>query len=106
MVEQLESLAVDPTSTAWLVAALPTIVFLLSSFVAFSTGTSYGTMGLMVPMVIPLTYATLAAAGTPMTPDHPILLATAGSVLAGAIFRRPLLAPLRHYDPLLASKRL
>lgn len=86
LVEQLRELASDPTSSAWLVAGLPTIIFLLSSFVAFSTGTSYGTMGLMVPLVIPLVYAALAAAGTAMTPDNPILLASAGSVLAGAIF--------------------
>ena len=86
LVEQLARLADDRASSAWLVALLPTLIFLLSSVVAFSTGTSFGTMGLMVPMVVPLAFAALNAAGASVSPDHPILLASLGSVLAGAIF--------------------
>jgi Na+/H+ antiporter NhaC len=65
---------------------LPTLVFLLASIVAFCTGTSFGTMGILVPMVITLTHALLASRGSPVTADDPILLATIGSVLAGAVF--------------------
>ncbi len=86
LVEQLNALADDPRTTKLLVAGLPTAIFLISCAVSFSTGTSYGTMGLMVPMVIPLTVATLQAAGREITPDDPILLASVGAVLAGAIF--------------------
>lgn len=86
LVDGLRHLADDPQSSAWLMAGLPTIVFLISGVVSFCTGTSFGTMGLMVPMVIPLAAATLDAAGVPLTPDNPILLAAVGSVLAGSIF--------------------
>ena len=65
---------------------LPTVVFLLASIVAFCTGTSFGTMGILVPMVVPLSYAMLTAAGQTVTPDNPILLCCIGGVLAGAVF--------------------
>ena len=61
---------------AWL---LPTLVFLTAGVVAFATGTSFGTMGILMPMVIPLAVA--------LAPEDPtILLAASGSVLAGAVF--------------------
>ena len=60
---------------------MPTIIFLLSSIVAFSSGTSWGTMALLMPIVI-TTMAQMTTAG----PNEPIMLATVGSVLAGAIF--------------------
>jgi Na+/H+ antiporter NhaC len=65
---------------------LPTIVFVLASAVSFCTGTSYGTMGLLTPLAISLTYSLLAAGGGPVSPSDPLLLATVGSVLAGAVF--------------------
>ena len=70
--------------SVWFLALLPTGVFLLSAAVAFCTGTSFGTMGLIVPMVVPLAFEALgpeSAAGT-----DPLLLASLGGVLAGAIF--------------------
>src|SRR5690606_22290589 len=86
LVQQLNALADDPTSSALLMAALPTLIFLISCAISFSTGTSYGTMGLVIPMVIPLTIASMQAAGREITPQDPILLASVGAVLAGAIF--------------------
>lgn len=86
LVQQLNALADDPTSSNILLGALPTIIFLTSCAIAFSTGTSYGTMGLVIPMVIPLVVAAMQAAGREITPNDPILLASVGSVLAGAIF--------------------
>ncbi len=65
---------------------LPTVVFLLASVVAFCTGTSYGTMGILVPMVIPLAHAMISASGTVVTTGHPIFLCSVSGVLAGAIF--------------------
>jgi Na+/H+ antiporter NhaC len=67
---------------AWL---LPTVVFLLSSTVSFSTGTSWGTMGIIMPLAIPLTVAALDTGGG-VSPSDPILICTVGSVLAGSIF--------------------
>ncbi len=70
-------------AAAW----LPTIAFVLSSLVAFATGTSYGTMGILMPLVIRVTYRLLAgdAPSSPVAED-PIMIASIGGVLAGAIF--------------------
>ena len=68
------------------VKLLPTAVFLLAALLSFATGTSFGTMGILLPMVIPLTHALLSAEGAAFDVHHPILLGSVGSVLAGAIF--------------------
>ncbi len=65
---------------------LPTMIFILASIVAFATGTSWGTMGIVMPLVIPLAYAQLAAGGGDVSASDPILLGSIGGVLAGAIF--------------------
>ncbi|MHC2067937.1 Na+/H+ antiporter NhaC family protein [Bremerella sp. T1] len=65
---------------------LPTIIFLIASAVAFSTGTSWGTMGILVPLSVSLTANMLTAGGQPLDVSDPILLTVVGSVLAGAIF--------------------
>jgi len=65
---------------------VPVIVFVTSAATAFATGTAWGTMAIMLPVVIPLT----AALGGPVThpggPEFGILLGATASVLAGAIF--------------------
>ena len=56
---------------------LPTLVFLVAALTAFATGTSFGTMGILMPMVVPLTFA--------VAPDSmPIAFAAVGAVLSGA----------------------
>ncbi len=66
------------------VALLPSIVFLVAAIMAFSTGTSWGTIGILTPisvgLAIQLDFAVEAAL------NSSIVLATSGSVLAGAIF--------------------
>ena len=61
---------------------LPTVVFLIAGAMAFSTGTSWGTMAILTPLSIGLALQLDAAGG----PNGAIPLATCGSVLAGAIF--------------------
>ncbi|MDB4749336.1 hypothetical protein OAF83_00375 [Rubripirellula sp.] len=61
---------------------LPTVVFLIAGAMAFSTGTSWGTMAILTPLSIGLALQLDVAGG----PDGAIALATCGSVLAGAIF--------------------
>lgn len=80
--DYLSSLLGDWLAVAW----MPTIVFILSGFVAFATGTSWGTMGIIMPLVIPLVYSSLSSAGGEVSPQDPILLGSIGAVLAGAIF--------------------
>ena len=58
-------------------AMLPTLVFLVAALTAFATGTSFGTMGILMPMVVPLTFA--------IAPESmPIAFASVGAVLSGA----------------------
>lgn len=73
-------------SRATFLRFFPTLVFLLSAVVAFCTGTSFGTMGILMPMVVSLAYTLLNAVAGPVAPDNPILLASVGGVLAGAVF--------------------
>lgn len=64
---------------------LPTLIFILAGFTAFATGTSWGTMGIVMPLAIPLV-GSLLSSGGPVDPNDPIFLATIAGVLAGAIF--------------------
>lgn len=64
---------------------LPTLVFVLAGFTAFATGTSWGTMGIIMPLAIPLAGSMLSLSG-PVDPNSPIFIATIAGVLAGAIF--------------------
>lgn len=58
--------------------ALPVVIFLLAGVVAFSTGTSWGTMALLLPVAAPL--------ATVLSGELPIVLACMGAVLDGAIW--------------------
>lgn len=66
---------------AWM---LPAVMFLLASLVAFSTGTSYGTMAILLPNIVVLSYtmgeADAAIGGTAL------MILTIGAVLEGSIF--------------------
>ncbi|PRY82767.1 Na+/H+ antiporter NhaC family protein [Alkalibacterium olivapovliticus] len=58
---------------------LPTVIFLLGAIISFATGTSYGTMGILMPLAIPL--------ATAMQPENAdFIVMSAGAVLTGAIF--------------------
>jgi Na+/H+ antiporter NhaC len=67
---------------------LPVLVFVLSAVVAFSTGTSWGTMAILIPLVIPIAHGLAAAAG--QAPGEgvymTILVGTISSVLAGSVW--------------------
>ncbi len=62
-------------------AILPLSVFLLACFVAFSTGTSWGTTAIMMPIAVPLVYK-LSTGGDP----GQLAFATVGAVFTGAVF--------------------
>jgi Na+/H+ antiporter NhaC len=66
--------------------AMPVTTFLVASAVSLATGTSWGTMGLITPLAIGITHGLLQSDTGPPPVDHPLLLATIGAVLAGAIF--------------------
>lgn len=66
------------------VAALPAVVFLLAAVMSFSVGSSWGTMGLLTPLCIPIAGA-LTGLESGVAPG-PIMIATIGAVLTGAVF--------------------
>lgn len=58
---------------------LPTVIFTLGAIISFATGTSYGTMGILMPLAIPL--------ATAMQPENSeFIVMSIGAVLTGAIF--------------------
>jgi Na+/H+ antiporter NhaC len=65
---------------------LPGLVFVVAALTAFSTGTSWGTMAILFPVVIPLAVAMGAGVGFAGGEHYPILLGTISSVMAGAVF--------------------
>jgi Na+/H+ antiporter NhaC len=65
---------------------LPAILFVISAAVAFATGTSWGTMGILTPLAIPLAWAVLDAHGMTDPTGHPILFASVSTILAGAVW--------------------
>jgi len=66
---------------------IPALVFVLSAFTAFATGSSWGVMGIMMPLVVPLTWAVMAAGGMTSGPEHlHILYAAVAAVMAGAVW--------------------
>jgi Na+/H+ antiporter NhaC len=65
---------------------LPVLVFLTAASISFATGTSWGTMAILVPLVIPLAVGMGGAAGFDAGAHYSILLGSISSVLAGAIF--------------------
>ncbi len=65
---------------------LPTVIFVLGSIISFSTGTSYGTMGILMPLTIPLANAVGLHTGLEGTELHNYIVLNVGAVLTGAIF--------------------
>jgi Na+/H+ antiporter NhaC len=67
---------------------LPVLVFLASAVIAFSTGTSWGTMAILMPLVIPIAHRLSIAGGHAMGSDlyYLFMLGTISSVLAGSVW--------------------
>jgi Na+/H+ antiporter NhaC len=68
------------------VALVPAVVFLLAAVTAFSTGTSWGTMGILLPLVLPLTWAVMTVAGMADPSGMYIMHSAIACVLAGAVW--------------------
>ena len=68
------------------VFVLPTMVFLLAAATAFATGSSWGAMGILFPLAMPLTWAVMVAQGQ-AGPEHMhILYSSISAILAGAVW--------------------
>jgi len=65
---------------------LPVIVFLVCALISFSTGTSWGTMAIMMPIVIPLSHHVTELYHYSYADHMLILHGVISSVLAGSVF--------------------
>ena len=65
---------------------LPAATFVVAAVISFATGTSWGTMGIKMPIVIPLSVVLGQDAGLASDPAYVVTLGTIASVLAGAVF--------------------
>jgi Na+/H+ antiporter NhaC len=65
---------------------LPSLVFLLSAATAFATGSSWGTMGILLPLMLPLAWVLTGGQGWPQADAMPIIYATVASVLGGSVW--------------------
>ena len=57
---------------------LPTLIFVLGAIISFSTGTAYGTMGILMPLAVPLAHS--------INPEMSFIVVSTSAVLTGAIF--------------------
>jgi Na+/H+ antiporter NhaC len=82
-------------TASWLVSVLgetlppgvvPAIIFVLSAATAFATGSSWGTMGILMPLVVPLVWAVLLANGVADPSNYHIIYSTVACVLAGSVW--------------------
>jgi Na+/H+ antiporter NhaC len=65
----------DWMAPAW----IPAVVFIMAALVSFATGTSWGTMAILFPLVVPLAHRIAPGQET-------ILLGTVSSILAGSVW--------------------
>ena len=65
---------------------LPVLTFLTAAVISFATGTSWGTMSILYPVVVPLAVAMGAGVGFDAGSHYSVLLGVVSSIMAGAIF--------------------
>ena len=65
---------------------LPMIIFVLAAATAFATGTSWGAMGILLPLAIPLTWAVMQANGHTGAEHMHLLYSSISAVLAGSVW--------------------
>jgi Na+/H+ antiporter NhaC len=65
---------------------LPALIFLLGAGISFSTGSSWSTMSILIPLAVPSAFTLATDAGFDPSTVHTILLGAVSAVLAGAIF--------------------
>ncbi len=65
---------------------VPFVIFLVCMFISFTTGTSWGTFGIMMPIAIPLAWKLALAQFGSVDMAYTITFASIASVFAGGIF--------------------
>jgi len=64
---------------------IPAIIFVLSALISFATGTSWGTMGILMPLVVPLAWDVMQANHMATPEYYYILYNSVSCVLAGSV---------------------
>lgn len=67
-------------------ALVPATIFIVSALTAFSTGTSWGTMGILMPLIIPLAWAIMTVNGADNPAGYHIIYSAVSCNLAGAVW--------------------
>jgi Na+/H+ antiporter NhaC len=65
---------------------VPAIIFVLAAATAFATGSSWGTMGILMPLVVPLAWAVLVKNGMDAPGHYHVLYSSVACVLAGSVW--------------------
>jgi Na+/H+ antiporter NhaC len=68
------------------VELIPAIAFILAAITAFTTGTSWGTMAILVPLIVPLAWAVMVVHGIADPTGMHIMYSAIACVLAGAVW--------------------
>ncbi|NOU60233.1 Na+/H+ antiporter NhaC family protein [Marinifilum caeruleilacunae] len=64
---------------------LPSFTFILSALIAFSTGSSWGTMAILYPLILPASWALCHSAGLADAQSMDIFYITVSAILAGSV---------------------
>lgn len=65
---------------------IPVLIFILAGFTSFATGSSWGTMGILTPLVLPLTWTLGETVGLNPLDVHILIYASVSAVLAGSVW--------------------
>ena len=80
--DYLTSLFTGNVSTHW----IPTITFILAGAVAFSTGSSWGTMAILYPLILPTAWSICQEVGISNQESMEVIYHVTAVVLAGSVF--------------------
>jgi Na+/H+ antiporter NhaC len=64
---------------------LPTLTFMMAALIAFSTGSSWSTMAILYPIIIPATYAVAKSSGMPENQIMELLYSVIATVLSASV---------------------
>jgi Na+/H+ antiporter NhaC len=68
------------------IQALPVLVFAVAAAISFATGTSWGTMSILFPVIVPLVVAMGVGIDSAGGGQNPIFLGVISSIVAGSVF--------------------
>jgi len=72
--------------TGFTVTVFPAVIFTLAGAMSFVTGSSWGTMGLLTPLVLPAGLLACQQSGLSVAETQGLVVATIGAVFGGATF--------------------